>query len=160
MLSQYLVKNGVMLDPKTRKKWHLLEELTRAYCGQNFSEETLDQILETVLIREIRVSTGLGGGVAIPHARTNLVFKTGVLFVRFKDGIEWNSMDGSLVNFLFLVIGPTASTEEYLFVLSKISKLLSRKSNRVDLLSATDEKEILEIISGGRERERQRHLHL
>ncbi len=156
MLSEYLVKNGVLLDPKTRKKWHLLEELTRVYCGENLSEEFQDQILETILIREIRVSTGLGGGVAIPHARTNMVVKTGVLFVRFKDGIEWNSMDGSLVNFLFLVIGPIASTEEYLFVLSKISKLLSRKSNRADLLSATNEKEVLEIISGVRVREWER----
>ena len=153
MLSEYLVKNGVRLDPKTRKKWHLLGELTRSYCGMELSEEVHDQILETILVREMRVSTGLGGGVAIPHARTNVVLKTGVMFVRFKEGIEWDSMDGSLVNFLFLVIGPTASTEEYLFVLSKISKLLSRKSNRADLLAATDEKEVTEIISGVRDRE-------
>ncbi len=153
MLSEYLVKNGVVLDPSIRKKWHLLGELTRSYCGEDLSEEVYDQIFETILVREMRVSTGLGGGVAIPHARTNVVYKTGVMFVRFKEGIEWDSMDGSLVNFLFLVIGPTASTEEYLFVLSKISKLLSRKSNRADLLSAADEKEVTEIISGARDRE-------
>jgi mannitol/fructose-specific phosphotransferase system IIA component (Ntr-type) len=147
MLGDYLIKDGVLLEPAITKKWHVLEALTRFYC-RDVPETVADLIFETVLNRELRVSTGLGGGVAIPHARTDLVDRTGVLFVRFKNGIEWESIDGSLVHFLFVVIGPTSSADEYLLVLSKISKILSLKSNRAILLSSDTHHEVRKILVG------------
>lgn len=146
MLTRYLIKDGIILDPPIRKKWHLLEHLTRHFC-RDLPDALCDQIFETVLNREMIVSTGMGGGVALPHARTNLIHKTSLLFARFKSGIEWCSFDGSPVHFLFLIIGPTASAEEYLFVLSKISKMLSRRQNRSRLRKTLSIDEIHRIFS-------------
>lgn len=151
MLTKYLIKNGIILDPIGNKKWHILENLTHYYC-KDIPPKIADQIFETVLSREIKVSTGLGGGVAIPHARTNLVDRTGVLFARFKEGIEWDSMDGALVHFLFLVIGPVTSAEKYLQVLASISKMLSRKYNRSALMEATSSAEIISVMENVEDR--------
>lgn len=155
MLNKYLIKDGILLEPAIRKKWHILEFLTRFFC-KDLPESITDKIFETVLNREMIVSTGLGGGVAIPHARTNLVDKTGLLFARFKEGIEWDSIDGSNVCYLFLVIGPTASAEEYLFVLSKISKMLSRHPNREMILKAHNVEEVFQVFNEVKDREVQR----
>ena len=155
MLNKYLIKHGILLEPAIQKKWHVLEYLTRFFC-HDFQENVIDKIFETILNREIIVSTGLGGGVAIPHARTNLVDKTGLLFARFKDGIEWDSIDGSKVYFLFLIIGPVASAEEYLFVLSKISKMLSRNPNRDLLMKAKSTEDVEHVFSEVRDREHHR----
>ncbi|EKD26721.1 MAG: hypothetical protein ACD_79C01047G0003 [uncultured bacterium] len=159
MLYKYLINDGIVLEPKISNKWLILEQLTGFFCRQ-LPLSIADQILETVLNREMIVSTGLGGGIAIPHARTDLVQKTELLFARFKSGVEWNSIDGSSVNFLFLVIGPTSSAEEYLFVLSKISKLLSRKQNKDELLHAKSSKEIYMILSSNKDREKTREKHI
>lgn len=158
MLNKYLIKDGILLEPAIRKKWHILEYLTRLFC-KDLPESITDKIFETILNREMIVSTGLGGGVAIPHARTNLVDKTGLLFARFKDGIEWGSIDGSNIYFLFLIIGPIASAEEYLFVLSKISKMLCRHPNRELILKAPNTEEVSVLFSDVKDRETQR-IHL
>lgn len=159
MLNRYLIKDGILLEPVIQKKWHILEYLTRYFC-KDLPESITDKIFETILNREMIVSTGLGGGVAIPHARTNLVDKTGLLFARFKNGIEWDSIDGSNVSFLFLIIGPVASAEEYLFVLSKISKMLSRHPNREMIMKAHTMEEVSQVFAEVKDRENQRvHLH-
>ncbi len=151
MLSDDLIVNGIILDPSNKNKWHVLEIMTRYYCKSLHSSQC-DKIFSSILHREMSVSTGLGGGVALPHARTDFVDSTKVLFVRFKKGIEWHSMDGLLVNFLFLIIGPRTSTKEYLDVLSNISKMLSRKNNRSLLLKAKTTKDILSIFSEVKDR--------
>ena len=159
MLNKYLIKDGILLEPGIQKKWHVLEYLTRFFC-KDLPESITDKIFETILNREMIVSTGLGGGVAIPHARTNLVDKTGLLFARFKEGIEWDSIDGSNVTLLFMIIGPTASAEEYLFVLSKISKMLSRHPNKEMILKAHNMEEVSHVLSEVKDREIQRiQLH-
>lgn len=152
MLTKYLIKDGIVLEPEVKIKWHVLEILTRYFCI-HMPDHITDKIFETILNREMIFSTGLGGGVAIPHARTNLVDRTGLLFARFKDSIEWDSIDGSKVYFLFLIIGPVASAEEYLFVLSKISKMLSRNPNRDLLLNAKTPDDVLQVFSEVKDRE-------
>lgn len=152
MLAQYLINDGIILEPAIQKKWHILESLTRHFC-KNMPEEVCAKILETILSRELIVSTGLGGGVAIPHARTNLVKNTGVIFARFKKGIEWGSIDGSLVYFLFLIIGPIHSNDEYLYVLSKISKMLRRNQQRSRLLKAQSPAEVITIFEDIKDRD-------
>lgn len=151
MLSKFLIKDGILLEPSINRKWHVLESLTRYFC-RDYSERMTDRILEVVINREMIVSTGLGGGVAIPHARTNLISRTGIVFARYKKGIEWNSIDGSKVYFLFMVIGPESSAEEYLFVLSKISKLLSRRPTRADILKSDSPEEIYQIFEEAKDR--------
>ena len=146
MLNQYLIRNGIILEPVTRRKWNVLEYMTSYFCGE-FPGAVFDNILETILSRELIVSTGLGGGVAIPHARTNTIAKTGVLFARFREGIDWGAIDDGPVYFVFMIIGPQTSAEEYLHVLSKISKMLSRKPNRMLLLKAKSTDEVIDVFN-------------
>lgn len=146
MLTHYLIRNGIILEPSTKRKWNALEHMTSYFCSE-FPGSVFDNILETILSRELIVSTGLGGGVAIPHARTNMISRTGLLFARFREGIDWGAIDDAPVYFVFMIIGPQTSAEEYLHVLSKISKMLSRKPNRMLLQKAKSPDEVIDIFN-------------
>ena len=105
----------------------------------------------------MKFSTGLGGGIAIPHGRTECVSQLGLLFARFNKSINWHSIDSKRVNYVFLVIGPMDATETYLNILSNISKLLSRKMMRKTILETNNIKKICQLILNSEERKTKRY---
>lgn len=155
MLEKIICQDRVVLDLQYENKWHILEALTRIYC-RNMPDNIKDKILYTILWREMKFSTGLGGGIAIPHGRAECVSNIGLLFARFKKSIDWQSIDNRKVNFVFLVIGPMEATDEYLNILSNISKLLSRKMMRKALLDSNNTKKICQLILNSEERHTKR----
>ncbi|MBN2143310.1 MAG: PTS sugar transporter subunit IIA [Candidatus Aureabacteria bacterium] len=155
-LSEYLIDQGILLESRKGTKWEVLECLTRHYC-RSLPENIGDLVINTVLTREMKTSTGLGDGLAVPHGRTDAVNKTGILFARFKEGIEWESSDGGLVYFVFLVIGPVCSANEYLDILSTISKILSRKTLRTALLSASFPEQVIQMMDAVKGRKKPRN---
>ena len=156
MLNNYITPDRIILNPVSQNKWRMLEILTRLYC-RDMSPDLKEKIFYAILWREMKFSTGLGGKIAIPHGRTEFVTKTGIIFCRFKKSINWESIDNKKVNFVFLVVGPMDATEEYLDILSKISKLLSRKMMRNALLETNNEKKICQLIKNSEERKSKRH---
>jgi PTS system nitrogen regulatory IIA component len=155
MLEEYIRPERIALDPPFDSKWQVLETLTRMYC-RGMPPRTKDDILYSVLWREMKFSTGLGGGVAIPHGRTEHVRETGILFCRFKKSIDWESIDNRKVSYVFLVIGPVEATEEYLDILSKISKVLSRKMLKKTILETDNIHKICQLITSAEERKTRR----
>ena len=138
-----------------QNKWKILEILTRVYC-KDMPNDLKEKIFYSVLWREMKFSTGLGGAVAIPHGRCDFVDETGLLFCSMKKSVDWESIDNRKVNYIFLVVGPLNATEEYLDILSKISKVLSRKMLRKSLLETTNPKKICRLIINADERKNKR----
>ncbi len=119
---------------------HLIPEL-----ADKPSERAL--LISAVLDRERLHTTGVGDGVALPHARNVLpgILKSPiVIFGRHNSGLAFNSIDGRAVKLIFLIAAPDLS--QHLTVLARISRLLRDTALRQKLLSATKSDEVINIF--------------
>lgn len=118
---------------------------TLATTGKLHNQE---QFLQAILEREKIVSTGIGIGVAIPHAKLsgyNDFFI--VVGIQKNRGIEWNALDGSLVRLIFMIGGPEDKQTEYLKILSRLTLAIKDEELRKKLLKATTPQEVVELFA-------------
>jgi PTS system nitrogen regulatory IIA component len=95
-------------------------------------------VLRALWRREQVGSTGLGHGIAVPHARITGISEPIVLFVRMKSAIEFHAPDRKPVSLLFVILVPEHANDEHLKILATVSEMFSNKSFR-DRLEATTE---------------------
>jgi mannitol/fructose-specific phosphotransferase system IIA component (Ntr-type) len=103
-------------------------------------------MLAAVREREQVLSTGIGGGVAIPHGKTphvdQLMLAAGVA----PTAIDFDALDGHPVRLFFLLVGPESASGAHVKALSRISRLLRRDRLRADLLASTTPEAFLDVI--------------
>ena len=106
-----------------------------------------DAFYKAILDREKIVSTGIGLGVAIPHAKLSgyedFFISIGIQSGR---GIEWNSLDGSQVHLVFMIGGPDNQQTAYLNILSRLTTAIKDPKRRLSLLNATSAKQVIELF--------------
>jgi mannitol/fructose-specific phosphotransferase system IIA component (Ntr-type) len=105
-----------------------------------------DSILAALRQREETMSTGIGFGIAIPHASSNCVSEVVAAFGRSSTGIEFDSLDNSPVRFIVLFVVPKDQFQVHLRTLAAIAKFLNDKSVREQLAKAGSSDEILAIF--------------
>lgn len=93
--------------------------------------------------REATMGTGIGGGIAVPHARFEALTAPLVVFGRSLAGIDWNAIDDQPANFVFLILTPSEDAASQLTILSSISRGLADATARSALLHGEDDREIL-----------------
>lgn len=96
--------------------------------------------------REDEMSTGLEEGIAIPHARLTSIKEPVIVFGRSEAGIEWNSPDGKPAKLIFLILTPLTNEDSQVQILRNIVKGLRNEENRMNILSAVDNREILDVF--------------
>lgn len=96
------------------------------------------EVLGAVLERESVLSTGIGFGVAIPHARSAAVRELIMVAGVTPRPVPFDAIDGEPVRLLFLIVGPEASAGSHVKILSRIARLVRRESVRQQLLEAAD----------------------
>ena len=106
-----------------------------------------ERLLEAIFERESIMSTGIGLGIAIPHAKIPEVHDFVVALGKTRQGIEFNALDGRPVDFIVLIAGPDNQQERYLQLLARITLKLKDASVRRDLAAANDPQEILAALS-------------
>lgn len=106
----------------------------------------LDSFVEDLWKREFLGSTGFGEGLAIPHAKSSFVKVPSVIFARLSSGLDYQSIDNSLVTLIFLIAVPEGKTNLHLEMLSKIAKLLLDESTRERMKVTDSKEEILSIL--------------
>ncbi|WP_287492820.1 PTS fructose transporter subunit IIABC [Sellimonas sp.] len=99
-----------------------------------------------VYLREEESTTGVGGGIAIPHGKCDAVEKPGLAAMVIKDGVDFDSLDGEPVNLIFLIAAPNTKDNIHLDVLSKLSILLMDEQFSENLKKASTPEEFLRII--------------
>jgi len=104
-------------------------------------------VSKAVLEREQVMSTGMGDGIAIPHAKTDGVEKLIAAFGLTKEPVDFKSIDNKPVRIIFLLVGPTDLTSPHLKVLSRISRLTHRKEFREKLAAAKNSKQVIDAIT-------------
>jgi fructose-specific phosphotransferase system IIA component len=106
----------------------------------------LDKVSQTILDREKLVSTGVGKGFAIPHGKTDAISDIVAAFVITKDPIDFDSIDGEPVRFIFLLVGKETLLNTHIKLLSRISRLMNKDEFRAKLLGAKTKDEVLKIF--------------
>ncbi len=144
-ISELLPRSAILLRLAAREKFEVIRELVKPLIetGAVVNEE---ELISAILRRENMESTGIGQGVAIPHARTTAVARTVLAFARSDDGVDFSSLDGRPSHIIFLIAAPETQKAEYIVTLARLSRLLRREEVRDQLSRATDPDEVLEVI--------------
>lgn len=106
----------------------------------------LKKVTETIFEREKLVSTGVGKGFAIPHGKTDAITEIVAAFMITKDPIDFDSIDGEPVKFIFLLVGKETLLNTHIKLLSRISRLMNKDEFREKLLLAKTKDEVLKIF--------------
>ncbi len=145
-ISQFLNKDSIIADLKARDKQGVIDEF--ALTISRTTKIPAKKIAEILLERESLGSTGIGGGIAIPHGKFDLMESIIIGFGLSRQGVEYDSLDNKPVHIFFLLLTSENSTGGHLKVLAQISKLLKTDEFKKGLLSAKSVDDIYEIIMG------------
>ncbi|WNS74581.1 fructose-specific PTS transporter subunit EIIC [Bacillus sp. DTU_2020_1000418_1_SI_GHA_SEK_038] len=107
-----------------------------------------DRILfkEAILKRESQSTTGIGDGIAIPHAKTEAVKEPAIAFGKSAEGIDFQSLDGKPAHLFFMIAVPDGANNTHLEALSRLSSILMIDDARKKLIEAASAQEVLAII--------------
>jgi nitrogen PTS system EIIA component len=144
-LLEYISTNSVFLDivahDKNEAISQVVESMAKAHLIQN-SEEFKKEVFE----RERLGSTGIGKGIAIPHARTRAVNKLIIAFARLQKGVDFGAEDDDPVRLIFLLGTPVDTVGDYLKILAKLSRLLKENGLRKQLLKAHTNDQVIALL--------------
>ena len=132
-------------DPASSKK-RVLERAARLLAGGDEGPDA-DQIFERLLERERLGSTGLAGGVALPHARMPGFSDTRGAFLRLAEPVEFDALDGQPVDLVFALLVPEEATEEHLQLLASLASMFN-EAELCQRLRAADSDQAMAILSG------------
>jgi fructose PTS system EIIBC or EIIC component len=114
----------------------------------NNSGKILDlaMVRECVFEREKLVSTGVGKGFAIPHGKTDAISDIMAAFGIMKEPVDFDSIDGEKVKFIFLLVGKDSMLNAHIKLLSRISRLMNKDEFREKLINAKSEAEVIQLF--------------
>ena len=144
-ITDLLTKELVLPALDARGSDEVIETLGMRVAAQHRDIER-DRLVQALRERERQVTTALGDGVAIPHARLAGLERTVAAFARSRTGIQWESVDGKPTHLVFLLDGPADLPGAYLKVLAGVSRLLSDERCRARLMEAENEAELLFVL--------------
>lgn len=162
-LSELLSPNQILLDLQAEERWEVILEMVAALVEHDkLPAEMRDEVLASLWTREESVSTGVGYGVAIPHAFSDKLDRVVAVFGRSHRGIDFESLDGLPVRFVILFLVPQRDYAMHLQTLGAIAKLFTNRTIRERLATAAKRSEVLCILEnkpsrlyGGAPRDRQ-----
>jgi PTS system nitrogen regulatory IIA component len=96
------------------------------------------KVFDSLFARERLGSTGLGEGIAIPHGRIKGLKEAVAALVRLDEPVAFDAPDGKPVNLLLFLLVPEQATQQHLEILSEVAEMLSDRTMRETLLTATD----------------------
>ena len=143
-ISQLLNKGSIIANLTARDKKGVIDELALAISQTTRASAT--EIANVLMEREQLGSTGIGGGIAIPHGKLGSVGSIIVGFGLSREGVEYESLDNKPVHIFFLLLTPENSTGGHLKVLAQISKLLKMDQFKKGLTAAESVDDIYDII--------------
>ena len=108
--------------------------------------DDLEAIREAVFEREELMSTGVGKGLALPHAKTTGVLDTVAALAVLSTPVDFDAIDEEPVSIVFLLVGPPDSKSQHVRILSRISRLMNRQEIRERIIASTSPTELLTLL--------------
>jgi fructose-specific phosphotransferase system IIA component len=149
-ISEYLKLEAIIMEIKAKEKIAAIDELVEHMVAKKLVRDG-KEFIKALAKRENLESTGIGDGIAIPHARTDAVQDLILAFARSPEGIDFSSIDGKPSHIIFLIASPEGKKSEYIMALAKLSRLLRKHPVRELLRDAKNPKEIMDIIKKNEE---------
>lgn len=146
-LGNYFSEEVICLDLKSRQRDDILSELIGLIPQLQDRPVEKEKLLDVLKEREELCSTGVGDGVAFPHARNamvGLVKDPVIVFGRNVEGVPFGSVDGTPVKIFFLVLAPNVTM--HLRILARLSRLLRDPHLRNNLITAEHSSRVLSLI--------------
>ena len=146
-LGDILTKDQIITDLKAGDRWQAIDELiNNLVTTGKIKPEHHDAISAVVKKRESSMSTGIGFGIGIPHASTDLIYEVVGALGRSKKGVNFDALDNQPVNLVMLFLVPQGQFQKHLHTLANIAKLLHKAEFRQALEQAPDGEAMLKII--------------
>ena len=145
-IANLLSLSGVLDDVRAGSKKQALQELSAIAAAQTEQEER--SVLDMLLARERLGSTGVGAGVAIPHAKLACLTQIAAVFARLREPIEFDAVDGKPVDLIFLLLAPDSAGSDHLKALALVSRLLRDHRVCARLRGADNAEAIYAVLTG------------
>ncbi|MCF6329861.1 MAG: PTS sugar transporter subunit IIA [Henriciella sp.] len=140
-----LLKDGVILiSQSAQSRKQILDTMANA-VGEKVGIDCRD-ILDAVIERENLGSTGIGEGVAIPHARIEGLSTPVGAFVRLHEGVDFDAIDGRDCDLIFMLLAPHSSGADHLRALAQVSRTFRSEDMRARLRSAASADDVKSIL--------------
>lgn len=150
LLTEILKPDRVVVPLAARDKNGVIAELARVLVEHTGGR--LDEVITAIEERESVLSTGIGFGVAIPHARCAAVRELTMVGGVTSSPVPYDSIDGEPVRLVFLIVGPEASAGLHVKLLSRIARLVRRDGVRKQLVESRTPDEFYGILLDAEER--------
>ncbi|MGR8772935.1 PTS fructose transporter subunit IIABC [Leuconostoc citreum] len=145
-ISELLVPEVMILDLKAKTKQAAFEEMiNRLYEAGRITDKKV--FLEGILARESQTTTGLGDGIAMPHAKNSAVKMPTVAFARSTAGVDYQAMDGQPVHLLFMIAVPANANNTHLEALASLSRYLLQDGFMNKLKQATTPDDVVNLFT-------------
>ncbi|MFW0761170.1 fructose-specific PTS transporter subunit EIIC [Staphylococcus cohnii] len=135
----------IHISEQTLSRDEAIDQLIEYLNEQGYITDQ-SQLKSDVLKREMESTTAIGMNVAIPHAKSDAVKTPIVAVMNNKQGVKWESLDGTLPQLIFLITVPSDSSDTHLKLLQRLSRTLMDDETRQNLINATNSKQIYNIL--------------
>lgn len=144
-ITELLTKETIAMDLSASDKNGVIDELVNQLDSAGKLSD-IAQFKEAIHNRESQSTTGIGEGIAIPHAKVAAVKSPAIAFGKSKEGVDYQSLDGQPAHLFFMIAAPEGGAQTHLDALAKLSGILMDDTVRENLLQANSKEEILRII--------------
>jgi len=145
-ITDYITEDLIDLNLAASNKQEALEALSTLISKSSNIGDKKESVHKALLEREKLGSTGIGKGVAIPHAKTDEVKQLTIAFGRSTNKVDFKSIDNEGVSIFFVFASPNKESQIYLKVLARISRLIREDEFRKELLACKSPQNIIECI--------------
>jgi PTS system fructose-specific IIC component len=144
-ITELLKRDTIILDIKARTKRDVINELVEKLHSAGRLQDK-EKFTEAILAREAQSTTGIGEGIAIPHAKTSAVKVPAIAFGRSKEGVDYEALDGQPSHLFFMIAASEGANNEHLETLSRLSSFLMDPAFRLKIESASTVDDVLRAI--------------
>lgn len=144
-ITELLTKDTMSLNLSAQSKDQVIDELVSVLESARKINDA-KQFKTDILTRESHTSTGIGDGIAIPHAKSAAVVTPAIAFGRSTNGIDYDALDGKDSHLFFMIAAPVGANNEHLDTLARLSSMLMDDSFRTGLMTATSTDDVVQLI--------------
>lgn len=144
-IQDVLKKDVMLLDLQATSKEAVIDEMITSLVEKGYVTD-FDVFKTGIMNREAQTTTGLGDGIAMPHAKNAAVKEATVLFAKSNKGVDYASLDGQPTDLFFMIAAPEGANDTHLAALAELSKYLMKAGFADRLRAATNPEEVIAVF--------------
>ncbi|MGU7977857.1 PTS fructose transporter subunit IIABC [Streptococcus suis] len=149
-IQDVLRKDVMLLDLQATSKEAVIDEMIASLVDKGYVTD-FDVFKTGIMNREAQTTTGLGDGIAMPHAKNAAVKEATVLFAKSNKGVDYASLDGQPTDLFFMIAAPEGANDTHLAALAELSKYLMKPGFADRLRAVTNPEEVIAVFDTAEE---------